>query len=274
MRFYLYSKFIAFFVFFAATVFIPLFSFNIDISTYLTVVSIIFTILVGFFIAAATTNYLRLQTLISQEDATLISIFKLCKIIQPSSKEKIVKEIDAYAIAALNYKIKDYVKRTEIEFGKLAEMVDSIEPVDERGTSLYPTLQEEINQAMETRQETALASQVIVSPDHWVVLILLALVLNILILSLRTGDLIANVLLAILMTAAYLLLLLLHEVDTNRFLEEKISYGGTQRVFDALGTLKYYPEEAIKKKLVSMPKESYRIGVITSSQEREIKVLG
>lgn len=53
---------------------IPLFKLNFDVASILTVISFLFAILVGFFIAAATSNYLQLQSLIAEEDASLIII--------------------------------------------------------------------------------------------------------------------------------------------------------------------------------------------------------
>lgn len=268
-----YSKIIAPIIFLAATFLIPKYSFQMDISTFLTIVALIFAILVGFFIAAATSNYLRLQTLIAQEDATLISIYNLCKILQPASFDQITQAIDTYTAHSLDFEIKDYVENTEKEFDVLIDLLDKIEPKDPTKTYLISNLMDEINQMLEQRQESMLVSRQIVSRDHWVILILLAIVLNMLLLSFRNTQFITNLLISIMMTASYLILILIYEVDSNRFLEEKLSYGGTQRVFKVIGTLKYFPEEAIKNKRIKKPQEKHRIGIKTNSDTREIQVV-
>lgn len=268
-----YSKILAPVVFLVLTFLVPLYTLKIDVGTFLTIFSLIFTILVGFFIAAATSNYLRLQSLVSQEDAGLISIFNLCKIIQPSKLEQVTKAIDEYAVASLNYKIEDYVDRTEQEFNYLTEVVSGIDPHNEKGLALIQTLHEELNQTLELRQESVLASRTIVSRDHWIILILLAFAVDVLLFTLRSGDILSDFLVTIMMTATFLILILIYEVDTNRFLEEKISYQGTQRVFKVIGTLKYFPEEAIKEKIVHVPKEKYRVGVLNGSSERKLQVV-
>ncbi len=275
MKYRTQSKIIAPFIFFAIAVFLPTFSLGIDISTLLTVVSLIFTILVGFFIATATSNYLRLQSILSQEDASLISIFNLCKIIQPKAMEEVTQAIDDYSISSLNYKIEDYVNRTRKEFKKLVDVISGVDPSNEKGATLIQTLHGELNQVMELRQEGVLAAKTVVTKSHWFILVLITLLVDTMLLSLRNANFFPSLLISVLITATYLLLLLIYEVDTNRFLEEKLAYEGSQRVFDAIGRLEYYPEEAIEVGAVPKNEGQHRIGLSSNSNssKREIKIV-
>src|SRR3989344_714311 len=106
---------------------LPLFNLSLDIPTLLTVFSLLFAILVGFFIATSTTNYLRLQSLIAEEDAGLITIFSLVQNIAPQDKNKVTDAIDNYAIAALSFELTDYIRKTHQEFEDLSTTVDKIE---------------------------------------------------------------------------------------------------------------------------------------------------
>ncbi|MEN9561358.1 MAG: hypothetical protein RIQ56_631, partial [Candidatus Parcubacteria bacterium] len=53
---------------------IPAFTVSTDVGTLVTATSAMFAVVAGFFIADAMSNYLRLQTLISEENAALISV--------------------------------------------------------------------------------------------------------------------------------------------------------------------------------------------------------
>ncbi len=121
---------------------LPVFHFTFDISLTLTVVSLLFAIFAGFFISTTTTNYLRLQSLISNANSDLIKMFRLSKLIQPSSAEKIANLIDQYMIAILDFSFLDWIPNTQKEFNKLTETIEEISPVDDKGLALFPYLHE------------------------------------------------------------------------------------------------------------------------------------
>ena len=259
-----------------APVFIPIYPFEFDIPTLLTVVSLEFAILVGFFIAAATTNYLRLQSLIADEDSALISMFRLGKVVQPSIAPKLRQAIDDYATHALDFELSEYVEKTKDQFNALTSLLDHISPKGNREMELLGNIQDKEDLVIRTRQEITLVSRKVVTGLHWTVLISLDALLVFLLLSLRNGDLILSLIVGILSASVYLVLVLLHEIDSNAFLEEMLAYQDTQMVFEAIGTMKYLPEMALENKRVTKPKEDYRLGALKGNSEfveREIKII-
>ena len=257
------------------TVSLPLFKVSINTSNLLTVISLFFAILVVFFIATATTNYLRLQSLIAEEDSGLIAVFNYCCIIAPGLREKIIKVIDKYAIAALSFELTDYVWETQREFNDVCKVVEEVNFSDSRGEELIQSLYEKKNSLYQTRQEVALVARRIVTPSHWMLLIILAVFLDILILTTRDGGLFSYLITGALLITTYLSLALLHDVDSNRFLEQVLSYENSQQIFKAIGTQKYYEESIIKSGRIPKPKENYRTGYYRSYDDnstREVKI--
>ena len=255
---------------------LPYFHFNFDISTILTVISFLFTILVGFFIGATTTDYLRLQTLISNLDASLIEVFSLSKLIQPSSAKKITNVIDQYVIRILDYPLFEWFPNTKKEFDQLTKAIEQIDPTNKKGVALFPHLQRTKTDLERTNQEIFLATGKIVSSQHWAIIISLAIIIAILILSLRDGYWFFSLLNGIILVVIYWILRLLNEVDSNEFLAKKLAYQNPQQIFQAIGKLKYYPEMAIINKWAKEPQENYRIGVYKNyphSFEKEIKIV-
>lgn len=252
----------------------PPFSFSFSISTILNIVSLLFSILIGFFIAAATTDYLRLQSLISELDANLIHIFRLGKLIQPSAAEKLANAIDEYIVAILDFSLLDWVPHTKKEFEKIIETIDEISPSNETG--LFPHLKIAEADLSKKNQEIFLATKKIVSGKHWLILILLAILIGIMLLSLRNGQWLFSLISAIILFVIYQVLILLNDIDSNAFLAKKLSYQNPQEIFRAIGKLQYYPEIAIKNRWAKEPNKNYRIGIYKDyprSLDKEIKIV-
>ncbi|MFZ2149973.1 MAG: hypothetical protein WAV15_02335 [Minisyncoccia bacterium] len=256
-----------------SAVWLPLFNLNADVPTLLTIFSLLFAILVGFFIATSTTNYLRLQTLIAEEDASLIAIFSSFRNIVPKNTEIIADAIDNYAIAALSFELTEYVNKTHFEFGNLVRVVDEVNFVDDKGRELIGFLHDKKNSLYQTRQEIALVARRIVTPDHWLVVTSLAVLIGFLILTLRDGGLLSAFLSGILLATNYLILTLLYEVDNNKFLEQALSYQNSQQIFQVIGRPSYYVEDVIKNGRVETPKKNYRTGYYKNFDDKDIRLV-
>ncbi|MCK9379166.1 MAG: DUF4239 domain-containing protein [Candidatus Moranbacteria bacterium] len=256
---------------------LPLFAFNFDTSNMLTVVSLLFAILIGFFIAAATSNYLRLQTLISDEDASLMSIFDLIKIIQPSVEKKCSDLIDKYMIAALDYDQLDYFMATSTEFNNLSSMINKVSPSDGKGVTLLQNLQDVKGNIVSIRQEALVLVKRAVTSRHWFILISLAVIISIVLLGLRDGSMLVSSLVGLTLIALYQTLNLLYKIDSNTFLADKLAYEVPQKVFLTIGQTKYYPESVMNEELrKSLEKENYRVGFykdFSKSMEKRIKMI-
>ncbi len=257
-------------------IFLPAYNSTFDVSILLTAVSLVFAILVGFFIAAATTNYLRLQSLIADEDSALMSIFRLGKMVQPSITAKLRRLIDDYATFALDFELGEYVDKTKIQFDALISFLDGLSPKGAKGMELLGNLQDKKDLMIRTRQEITLVARKVVTGLHWTVLVSLDVLLVFLLLSLRDGGIVLSLITGILSASLYLVLVLLHEIDSNVFLEEMLAYQDTQMVFETIGTMKYLPGIALKNKRVAKPRGDYRLGILKGGSdlaEREIKVI-
>ncbi|MDO8551466.1 MAG: hypothetical protein Q7S03_02190 [bacterium] len=252
---------------------IPVYPPDDALSTLLAVVSLLFAILVGFFIAAATSNFLRLQSLIANEDGALIAIYNLSKIIDSNSSDKIADVIDNYATKSLDFELEEYVDRSQKDFEELLEAIDGLKIKNKEGENLFQILHQKKVDLWSNRLEAEMVSRKVIPFWHWLTIILLALLLSVSLFSLRNGSLFVSLSVSALLLSIYLALVLLHEVDSNVFLEKQLSYENTQKIFKILGRLAYYPEAAIKEKRVEEPKETYRIGIYSSSGEREIKII-
>jgi hypothetical protein len=255
----------------------PIFNLAIDVPTVLTSISLLFAILIGFFIAAATSNYLNLQSAISKEDSTLITVYELVKIIQPSSAKRIARLIDNYMIAALDYDLLDYAANTSDVFRALTKAIDDICIADKTKHVLVQNLQDAKGELVAYRMESMLATQCIVTKKHWIILSALSLLMAVMLLSLRNGSFWTSFLIGMTIFAIYQTLSLLYEIDSNSFLADKIGYDSEpQSVFRAIGMPGYYPENALRLINKDRIGKKYRVGVYLdypASFEKNIKLV-
>ncbi|MFA6353299.1 MAG: hypothetical protein WCW90_03670, partial [Candidatus Paceibacterota bacterium] len=101
---------------------VPLYNFSYP-QDLLNVVSLLFVIILGFFIAAATSNYLNFQSCLAEENSALVTLFNIVKLVAPSSTKKIADLIDYYVIKTLDYEIGEYADHTQKEYDEIVEEV-------------------------------------------------------------------------------------------------------------------------------------------------------
>lgn len=251
----------------------PLFQFTFDIATFLTVISLIFAILTGFFFAAATSNYLRLQSLISEINAGLVSLFALSKSIDEEASVAVADAIDAYMIADLDYELLGFDMVKSKEFRTLTTAIDRVTAHDERGSALLSTLHEKKEELRAAGFETALTSKTIISPGHWAILIALSVLVIILTLALRDASFASRAFGASICMTIYLVLQLLHAIDSNLFLAQNLAFQDAQKVFLGVEKLPYYPEYALRLGYARPMFARYRVGANRLGEAREIRVV-
>lgn len=244
----------------------PLFNVSVDvINSLLTVTALVFAILVGFFIAAATTNYITFQQSLAQECGNLVAMFNFTSIVDPASRDKMAEIIDQYVIATLDYSLAEFVDKTYHEFRRVVEQVDLLRPEndDARVVAALERTQELKIELFKNRESIKLAAHRVIGGFHWLVLVILAAILTFLLLTLRTDALLLNFAIGVLTASIYFTLVLLYNIDGNTFLEEQLAYKDVQIIFETIGRLPYYPSLAFSEGEIKKPSGSYRIGVYT-----------
>ncbi len=248
---------------FGSAFIIPVYGVQFEISDLIVVISLLFAILLGFFIATATANYLDFQARLAEEGEALIMIFSFGRLVQPGAARKLADAIDRYLIATLDFSLTEYVQKTETEFEALMGTVDGLEPKknDARGESALDHVYDEKSGLLKARSAISFTAPRVTTAVHWLVIILLTGALTSLLFSLRDGSLFLAAIVGVLSAALYLILLVLYEVDGNIFLEEQLAYGDVQSIFRAIGKPQYYPAFVIENGIAPAPLEDYRIGV-------------
>ncbi|MCL9972232.1 MAG: hypothetical protein NBV63_02395 [Candidatus Pacebacteria bacterium] len=228
---------------FAVPFFIPHLGVTDNGGVLITAVSTLFAIVVGFFIADAMSNYLRLQTLIALENGTLIALAHAAREISATLHPTLHDAIDKYLIAQLNADSLNHILDTEEEMREIVRQTDVLirgSQMDTRWESTHHMLKT-IHVA---RQEIALVAKANLLTPHWAILAILSGLLMLTILSVRDGSLLLNIIGGLMMVGSYSVLILLREVDSNRLLEQKLSFENPIEVFSALDRPPFFPHFA------------------------------
>jgi hypothetical protein len=252
---------------------VPVFSVSFDASTFLSVVSLLFAILAGFFFAAATSNYLRMQTLISNDNAGLVTLYRIAKIVDASRAENVAEAIDTYLMSDLDFDLLNAGMKTSREREAIMTAVDALTPTDESGRALFGLVHSRKEEMRSVLSEYNVTARTIIGRDHWTVLILLACILTFLSYCLRDGGILSSAIVVAASVAIYLALRLLHAIDTNLFLAKKLAFQDPQEVFVGIGRLPYYPAYAVRRGQVPKQSSAYRVGKKLPDGAREIHIM-
>ncbi len=245
--------------FFILPFILPVIKIDIDLSMFVQISSTIFAIVIGFLIADSMSNYLRLQTLISEENASLISIAYDVKEIEPSNTIELYDSIDRYIIKQLDLDSLEHFDESQKEMDDIRIAINSIDDTHKNGL-IYDHILSLVEKIIHARQEMRLATQKTLSSAHWYILSILSLSVVFSMFLIRNGNIIVNILCGLVVLGVFLLLILLRDVDNNRLLEMKLAYRNPRDIFHAIGKPPYYPSFSPIKLRVPDEKGNIRVG--------------
>ncbi|MBS3094945.1 hypothetical protein J4474_04725 [Candidatus Pacearchaeota archaeon] len=229
-----------------------------DISNLFTATTVVWAIIVGFFMAAALANYSTLQSLISSETAGLISLSYFVKFIDPLLSKKVNEEIDNYVIRAFDFELSDYIDKTRADFDNILKAAYETK---NKNTGLFSEMVSSIRDLIKCRQEISLAGRKLMSLSSWVVISILTMINISLLYSIRSLEIISSVFTIVISLSMIIILFLLKDIDSNTFAEEKLAFDIYQEIFREIGKLPYYPEISIDKGRIQIPSgQKVRIG--------------
>lgn len=237
----------------------PYYVIGMDTSTLVAGASTLFTIFAGFLIADAMSNYLRLQSLIAEENSSLITIADNSKQIDKDGFVAVREAIDEYMITQLDLNTLNHFSQTHEQIDKLHTSLHKLVVAPEN-SHLYDhilTMEENIITA---RQEMALAAKKTLTPIHWVTLIGLAILVLISVLPIRNGEWPTNIFAGLMILGTEAILVILRDMDNNNLLASKLGYENPREVFYAVDKPPYYPASSPVKSRVPDENGKFRLG--------------
>lgn len=202
----------------------------------------LYGVLYGFEISIVLGNFSQLKSLLATENAGLVAIFHLSKIIGGDFSNKIEEGIETYLKKAIEVPLPRHLQETNKEFYEIFKPLKTVKIQGDEKTAALNYINEGLYYLPQSRTQISQVAPRDVDPPEWTLLIIMALViLSALILG-REATLISQISAAIFGTTVIGSLLLLEEVDSNRIQEKQLE----QEVFNdslvAIGKQRYYPK--------------------------------
>jgi hypothetical protein len=248
-----------------------------DLVAILTAATFLFSVLYGFEISIVINNFAQLKTQLAIENAGLLTIYHLGDIIGGDAFKKISERLESYLLKSIDVPLENHLLGTNKEFFAIWEPVKELNDVDgaQRGQALQ-YLNEAIYYVPQARNQVADVAPRFVDSSVWLMLVFLSMILIGALFVGRGADVFSQVTAAIFSTTVIGALLLLDEVDSNRIREAYVEYEMFNDTLEQVGKTRYYPEFALKKGIITLPKGEYRIGRFTeypSLDERQVEVV-
>lgn len=217
-----------------------------DVSNVLNATAIFYSILIGFYISSAMANLSRLKTLVATETGALIAVYYIVKLSLPHREDEVKEAIDRYIIKRFDYEINDYPEPTTAEFFAVFDCLKGASGKSDGESAAINYIAEAMYYVAQARREITIVGARIVNGISSSLLYILSSIIVISLFLSRTPSLESSIVAVMLSTAAMLSLLILHDVDGNRFGEEQFAIDTYQDVLRAIGKEPYYSKKYLK----------------------------
>lgn len=195
----------------------------------------------------------ELRATLNRDNASYLNVYNLSKVFGKQIQNKIQKLIDDYLILTIDYKLKDIYKAND-EYLKFYNYVINLKPKNQAQTIAYEEMISLMNNANSNRKYIEYLVRDEMQKFKWISLISLLGIIIFSIFYINDNRLISIIITVLLSSAGSLLLLIIRELDSLRWKEEKWAWGPLEELFLELDTLPYYAEEIIKKQRVKLKK--------------------
>ena len=239
---------------------VPIHKSPIDVNSILAATAIFYSILLGFYIAAAMSNLSQLKTLIATETGSLVAVYHIVKMALPHRLETTREAIDRYLIKRFDYEVDNYTEPTTNEFYAIFDVLKGADTKSDGEAAAVNYIAETMLYTGQTRRGLTIVGAKVVNSASWLVLISLSGIVVVSLFLMRDGSAESAIVSAFLAAAAVLSLFILADVDGNRFGEEQFAVDTYQDVFSAIGLPHYYPKHYLEAGRYQPTVKSYRTG--------------
>jgi len=195
----------------------------------------------------------ELRSTMRKDDANYVALYKLSSVFGEKIQAKLQKLIDDYFMATIDYSLNDYHKSAPA-FLKLYDFILSLKPKTAEQKEAYDKLLGILNSANESRKYTEFLVKNTMFGFKWLTLVGLLAVILFSVFYINNGSIPSIIITVLLATASVMLLLLIRDLDSLYWKEQKWMWDPLQQVFTEMDLLPYYADDIIKTGRVKLEK--------------------
>lgn len=229
----------------------------------------------SFEILKVISNFSELKKHLATETANLVYIYHTAEIIGGDFAKSVKSSIENYILTSVDYSLRYHISSTDKDFFQIAEPLKHFEAEGEKQESAIAAIARGFHNVLESRYQLAQVAPREIGFGEWTMLVLLTLILVLTLFLGRQANIISLVSSGIFCSTVIGTLFLLDEADSNHIQETRLEYEVFNQVLEDVGLKPYYPQFAIKRGIIKVPKrKEYRLGVFPdypNLNKREIK---
>jgi hypothetical protein len=204
----------------------------------------LFGVLIAFTIARTTERLAVVQTLVSRNNASLLSILQLMAVFAADRTEDVRRMIDHQLTDQIDYRLVDNHLATPSNLALTAAIIE-LEPQTLQQEQAYRSLLDVCIDITANRAQIEATTGQSLQPIEWTGLLLLLLILLSLIVVLPGGTLWGALIAGALAGTLVTLVVLLRKLDLLRWHEVSSIWEPTTRLFRSMGLHPYVPRQVI-----------------------------
>lgn len=275
MRFTLFQKVIIVTVIMLALSFLLPIPANKNIELILVPATFLFGGIYSFEILKVIGNFSELKKLLAIETANLVYMYHASTVIGGDFAKAIQEKVESYILTSIDYSLAYHISSTDQDFLSLIDPLETFEAKNERHKTALSSITSGFHKILESRYQLAQVAPREISKGEWLMMVMLGSILVITLFLGREAGIISQFSAAIFSATVIGTLLLLDEADSNQLQETRLEYEVFNQVLEDIGRPLYFPQYAIKKGIVQVPKNTtYRVGTFPKYPDlsvREIK---
>lgn len=253
--------------------FLPNWSTEAPVDTILTISTFLYAIFLGFFLDRAKSRFNRVRELVSSEDATWLSLSEVAGFFGPTFQKKINTLIDKYYIVAYDYYLEGYYRPSAPVLSKVYDAFDALDLTvhDSGAADMFDDAVVLLNNIEERRNESNVVTSEQLNAAQWLLVVLLATVIILSLVFVRTPDLFSFIAITLLATALVTPLFILRDLQSFNFGGNQLMEESGQEVLESIGKKRYYNYYQVKRGVNRPPiNVTYRLGVHKPGEKQKI----
>lgn len=230
------------------------------IDTARTISSFIFGVLFAYYLDSSNEKHKLIVSNLRKDDALMISIHQQVKYFDENTQLEIVKRMDSYLQAQIDFVLSDYYLSGK-EFMKLYTFIQDIEVTNPKEKEAREKILSLLDTSLEVRKNVEANAYNKITSGEWITLFIFALIILLTTIGLYNGSPESIVVTVLLSFGIIILLVLLDKIDNLRWRQDEYIWLPLTLLFRDLDLLPYFPINIIKHRRIKDVKGKIRVAI-------------
>lgn len=241
------------------------------VEAILTISTFLFAIIAGFFMSRLNDRYNDMRSLVSEEDALFLALFKTSQFFGTGFSKKITELIDQYYVRAYDVPLAAYVYVQNADV-YLCMWDETRKLKKKEPEAVFQVLVQQLQDIEKLRNSSSELSRERVEMGQWATLIVLTIIILVSLSIMRTEGFASLVISILFSTSLALILLIMRDLQNLMHGGKQLVEESGQEVLEMIGKKHYYNSQLVDRGISVIPKglKEYRLGMHEPGAEKKI----